>query len=100
MFGIGTILYSITKIDTSEDFIIEDDLYYDILDNYKKVYAIFHNYPKFDFELYTLSLSYNLYLNSVNLKTRNIDYDNININSISYYIMKYLRKAWGIKNKI
>ena len=31
VFGIGTILYSITKIDTSEDFIIEDDLYYDIL---------------------------------------------------------------------
>ena len=25
--GIGTILYSITKIDTSEDFIIKDDLY-------------------------------------------------------------------------
>ena len=43
VFGIGTILYSITRIDTSVDFIIEDDLYYDIIDIYKKVYSIFHN---------------------------------------------------------
>ena len=41
VFGIGTIFNSITKIDTSEDFIIEDDLYYDILDNYKKYMRYF-----------------------------------------------------------
>ena len=62
-----------------------------------KVYEIFNHYPKFDIEIYTLSFTYNLYLNSVNFKTHNIDYDNININSISYYIIKYLRKAWDIK---
>ena len=96
---IETLLYSITRIDSSEDFIIPEKLYYDVVDNYKKVYEIFNHYPKFDIEIYTLSFTYNLFLNSVNFKTRNIDYDNININSISYYIMKYLRKAWGIEKK-
>ena len=97
---IDTLLYSITRNDTSCDFVITIKLYYDIIDNYKKVYEICNHYPKFDIEIYTLSFTYNLYLNSVNFKTCNIDYDNININSISYYILKYLRKAWGINNKM
>ena len=96
---IGTLLYSITRIDTPEDFIIPEKLYYDVVDNYKKVYEIFNHYQNFDIEIYTLSLTYNLYLNSVNFKTHIVNYDNININSISYYIMKYLRKAWGIKKQ-
>ena len=96
---IRTLLYSITRNDTSEDFMIPEKLYYDVVDNYKKVYEIFNHYPKFDIEIYTSSFTYNLYLNSVNFKTRSIDYDNININSISSYIMKYLRKAWGIEKQ-
>ena len=96
---IGTLLYSITRNDTSEDFIIPEKLFYVVVDNYKKVYEIFNHYQNFDIEIYTLSFTYNLYLSSVNFKTHNIDYDNININSISYYIMKYLRKAWDIKKK-
>ena len=46
VFGIGTILYSITKIDTSEDFIIEDTLYYDVVDNYKKSIFDISSLPK------------------------------------------------------
>ena len=94
---IGTLLYSITRNDTSEDLIIHEKLYYDVVDSYKKVYEIFNHYKNFDIEIYTLSFTYNLYLNSVNFKTCNIDYDNININSISYYIMK---KHGILKNKI
>ena len=33
---IGTLLYSITRNDTSEDFIILEKLYCDVVDNYKK----------------------------------------------------------------
>ena len=80
-------------------FIIPEKLYYDVVDNYKKVYEKFNHYPNFDIEIYTLIFTYNLYLNSVHFKTRNIDYDNIDINSISYYIMKYLRKAWGTEKQ-
>ena len=34
---IGTLLYSITRNDTSEDFIIPEKLYYDVVDNYINV---------------------------------------------------------------
>ena len=64
-----------------------------------KKYQIFNHYQNFDIEIYTLSFTYNLYLSSVNFKTHTIDYDNFTINSISYYIMKYLRKAWDIKKQ-
>ena len=45
----------------------------------------------------TKSFTYNLYLSSVNFKTHIVNYDNVN--SISYYIMKYLRKAWDIEKQ-
>ena len=106
---IGTLLYSITRNDISEDFIIPEKLYYDVVDNYKKVYEKFNHYQNFDIEIYTLSFTYNLYFSSAIFKTHNINYDNINydninydninINSILYYIMKYLRKAWDIKKQ-
>ena len=59
---------------------------------------IFKKYPKFDMKLYTLSFSYNLYLNSIHFKKHIINQDDINIDAISYYIMKYLRNSWNIKN--
>ena len=79
------------------DFIIPEKLYYAVVDNYKKVNEIFNHYQSFDIEIYTLSFPNNLYLNSINFNTHNIDYNKIYINSIYYYIMKHLRKAWDIK---
>ena len=58
---IGTLLYSITRNDTSEDFIIPEKLYYDVIDNYKKVFEIYNHLQNFDIEMYTLSFTYNLY---------------------------------------
>ena len=60
---ISALLYNNTRNDASCDFIIPEKLYYDY-DNYKKVYEIFNHYQNFDIEIYTLSFTYNLYLNS------------------------------------
>ena len=62
---LGLVLKSISRNDTSDDFIIPEKLYY-----YTKVYEIFNHYQNFDIEIYTLNFTYNLYLSSVNFKTR------------------------------
>ena len=71
---IGTLLYSITRNDTSEDFLIPEQLYYDVVNNYKKVYEIFNHYQNFDIAIFTL-FTYNLYLSSVNFKPHIVNYD-------------------------
>ena len=93
--GLRTILHCISRHDITYDFRITEELYNDT-----KINEIFKHYPKFDIELYTVSFSYNLYLNSVNFKNHIINYENIDVNSISYYILRYLRKHGILKNKI
>ena len=46
--------------------------------------------------LFTKFFSYNIYLKGNNFKTKDVDYENIDINPITYYIIKYLRKSWEI----
>ena len=46
--------------------------------------------------LFTKFFSYNIYLEANNLKTKDVNYENIDINPITYYILKYLEKAWEI----
>ena len=37
-----------------------------------------------------------MYLELVNFKTKNINFNNINIYSMAYNIMNYLKKSWSI----
>ena len=92
-------LYSIIKYDLSEEIILPKKLKKEILEHYKHINDLFKSYPKFDMYLFTKFLSYNIYLKANNFKTKDVDYENIDINPITYYIMKYLRKSWEIDRK-
>ena len=46
--------------------------------------------------LFTKAFSYNIYLEANNFKIKNVNYENIDINPITYYIIKYLRRSWDI----
>ena len=40
-----------------------------------------------------------MYLESVNFKTKNINYDNIDINVMTYHIINYLKKSGSIEEE-
>jgi len=89
----------ITNINEPDDYIVSNELMHKILNHYKHINNIFKHYHKFDIHLFTKAFSYYMYLETVNFKTRNINFDNIDnikIHSITYYIMKYLKKSWSI----
>ena len=94
--GKYSILYSIIKYDLSEEIILPEKLKKEILEHYKHINDLFKSYPKCDMYLFTKCFSYNIYLKANNFKTKDVDYENIDINPITYYIIKYLRKSWGI----
>ena len=62
----------------------------EILCHYKHINDLFKTYNKFDMHLFTKAFSYNIHLEAINFKTNNINYKNIDINAITYYIIKYL----------
>ena len=98
-FGVDgkyVMLYSIIKYDLSEEIILPKKLKKEILEHYKHINDLFKSYPKFDMYLFTKFFSYNIYLEANNFKTKNVNYENIDINPITYYIIKYLRKSWEI----
>ena len=94
--GKYVMLYSIIRYDLSEEIILPKKLKKEILEHYKHINDLFKSYPKFDMYLFTKFFSYNIYLKANNFKTKNVDYENIDINPITYYIIKYLRKSWEI----
>ena len=88
------ILFSIIKYDLTDDFIVPKKLKNEILEHYNYIDNLFKSYPKFDMYLFTKFFSYNIYLEANNFKTKDVDYENIDIKPITYYIIKYLRKSW------
>ena len=57
------------------------------MENYERVMKIFKKYPEFDMNLYTLSFSFNLYLNSINFQTHIINYEDNNIKILFLIIL-------------
>ena len=94
--GKYVMLYSIIKYDLFEEIILPKKLKKEILEHYKHINDLFKSYPKFDMYLFTKFFSYNIYLEANNFKTKDVNYENIDINPITYYIIKYLRKSWEI----
>ena len=94
--GKYVMLYSIIRYDLFEEIILPKKLKKEILEHYNYIDNLFKSYPKFDMYLFTKFFSYNIYLEANNLKTKDVDYENIDINPITFYIIKYLRKSWGI----
>ena len=93
-------LYSIIKYDLSQEFILPKKLEKEILEHYKHINDLFKSYPKFDMYLFSKFFSYNIYLEANNFKIKKVDYENTDINPITYYIMKYLRKSWEISKDV
>ena len=94
--GKYVMLYTIIKYGLFEEIILPKKLKKEILEHYKQINDLFKSYPKFDMYLFTKFFSYNIYLKANNFKTKDVDYKNIDINPITYYIIKYLRKSWEI----
>jgi hypothetical protein len=92
-----TILYGIARLDLYVGYKTSRYLRERIKDHYKYIHDIFNKYPSFDMDLFTHSFSYSLYLQSVNFRTGEVNYnDEINLNVISYNIIKYLKKSLEI----
>ena len=56
-------------------------------------------YPKFNMYLFKKAFSFNLYLETNNFNTDDVDYSDICITSIAHNIIKYLRKSRRINKE-
>ena len=92
------LLTSIIKYDLSEEINVPEKLMNEVLCHYKHINDSFKTYHKFDVHLFTKAFSYNMYLEATNFKTNNINYENIDINAITYYVIKYFKRSWDISD--